>query len=92
MASKELNLTSVKRFGTRYGPRLRNKVAEIELSSRAWHKCPYCSRASVKRVATGIFNCRKCQETFTGKAYMPIKKIITRIEAIPTEEKKEEEE
>ncbi|MBI4448686.1 50S ribosomal protein L37ae [Candidatus Woesearchaeota archaeon] len=92
MASKELNLASAKRFGARYGPRIRNKVAEIELSSRGWHKCPYCSRQQVKRVAIGIFSCRKCNETFTGKAYGPIKKIITKTETLPEEETPAEEE
>ena len=92
MASKELNLSSAKRYGARYGPRLRNKVAEIELQSRAWHKCPYCSRPQVKRISNGIFKCRKCSEQFTGKAYSPIKKIVIKAEAVANEEVFTEEE
>lgn len=87
MASKELNLSAAKRYGARYGPRIKNKVVEIELSSRGWHKCPYCSREQVKRVVAGIFECRKCDKRFTGKAYMPVKKAIIKAEALPMEEK-----
>ena len=58
-----------KRFGPRYGRKPKKKFAQIEAQQRAKHKCPYCNKTSVKRVAMGIWNCAKCDTKFTGKAY-----------------------
>jgi large subunit ribosomal protein L37Ae len=61
---------SAGRYGARYGKRLKTKVSNIEKVQRSSQKCPYCSRLTVKRVAAGIFSCKKCNAKFTGKAYM----------------------
>ncbi len=76
----------VKRYGARYGRTLREKAAFLDHESRRKHNCPYCSRPAVKRVAAGLWNCRKCDKTFTGRAYTISKKIIL-TEEIATEEK-----
>ena len=47
------------------------KINEIEVFQRKRHKCPYCSKIAVKRVAFGIFQCKSCGSKFTGKAYFP---------------------
>ncbi|MBI2668674.1 50S ribosomal protein L37ae [Candidatus Woesearchaeota archaeon] len=60
-----------KRFGTRYGPRVRNKFGEIEALQRAKHKCRQCSKTTIKRLALGIWECRNCRIKFSGKAYTP---------------------
>ena len=73
----EENLGSVKRFGARYGRKLKVKFSKIETEQRKLHKCPYCSKTAVKRIAVGIWNCRKCNAKFTGKAYSITNKIIT---------------
>jgi len=72
----EAHLGLIKRFGARYGRKLREKVAEIDHESRRKHVCPYCSRIAVKRVAAGIWECRKCNKKFTGRAYTISKKIL----------------
>ena len=77
MKSKE-NLGSVKRFGARYGRKPKVKFSKIETEQRKLHKCPYCNKVAVKRIAVGIWNCRKCNVKFTGKAYSVSKKIITK--------------
>ncbi|MBW2996365.1 50S ribosomal protein L37ae [Candidatus Woesearchaeota archaeon] len=82
MAEKK-KLGSVKRFGARYGRRVKHKLAEIEAVQRGKHICPYCRAQRVKRVAAGIWECRKCESKFTGKAYSVKKSIIK-------EEEKEE--
>ena len=74
----EENLGSVKRFGARYGRKLKIKFSKIETEQRKLHKCPYCNKTAVKRIAVGIWNCKKCHAKFTGKAYSVSKKIITK--------------
>ena len=69
---------STKRFGPRYGRRLKEKVAEIEAGYRKKNKCPYCGKINVKRVALGIWFCKSCNSKFTGKAYSLSKKTLTK--------------
>lgn len=57
------------RFGARYGRTIRKKVTGIEKRQKAYFKCPYCSAVKVKRVASGIWQCRKCKNKFTGRSY-----------------------
>ncbi len=67
MASKT-NLTT-KRFGVRYGRTVKQKLAKIEASSKAKHKCPFCAAQKVKKKQAGIWECAKCGKIFTGRAY-----------------------
>ncbi|MFH1276652.1 MAG: 50S ribosomal protein L37ae [Candidatus Woesearchaeota archaeon] len=62
-------MTSTKRFGPRYGRSTKTKFAKVEVQQRAKHKCPYCNKVEVKRVAMGIWECRSCEQKFAGKAY-----------------------
>ncbi|HIH15138.1 MAG TPA: 50S ribosomal protein L37ae [Nanoarchaeota archaeon] len=66
---KTKKLGSVARFGARYGKRTKTKFMNVEKAQKAPQKCPYCSRTVVKRLAAGIFQCKKCDSKFTGKAY-----------------------
>lgn len=63
------HLARTKRFGARYGPRLRHKVGEIEHLQRSSTKCPSCNKDKVKRLAVGIWHCSVCKVKFAGKAY-----------------------
>jgi len=82
---------SVKRFGARYGRKLKERFGKIEAVQRRRQKCPYCSAAKVKRIAVGIWSCRKCNVKFTGKAYSVSKKITEQKPEEPAiDEKKEE--
>ncbi len=58
-----------KRFGARYGLRVKKMVDAIEAQSRKKYRCPYCGKVAVKRVAVGIWQCKSCGAKFTGKAY-----------------------
>src|SRR3989338_11574777 len=77
-AEEKSGLGSVKRFGARYGRKLKLKLSKIETEQRKLHKCPYCNKMAVKRVAMGIWNCRKCKAKFAGKAYSVKKKILAK--------------
>jgi len=67
MATKKVGTTG--RFGARYGRKLRGKVAAVEKKLRSKHKCPYCNKLKVKRLASGIWQCKSCNSKFTGQAY-----------------------
>ena len=62
---------SAGRFGPRYGRFGRKLVTESEKISRAKHLCPHCDTVAVKRVGTGIWECKKCGYKFAGGAYTP---------------------
>lgn len=80
---------STKRFGSRYGRTIKHNFAKIEKEQRKLHKCPYCNKIAVKRLAVGIWYCRKCEAKFTGKAYTISEKILIK-EPLPEEEKEGE--
>ena len=97
MADKTKGYGSVKRFGVRYGTKLKGKIGKIEAERRLSTKCPYCHYGKAKRMAAGIWFCQKCKSRFTGKAYSPggpvvIKEEVTEAiaEAIEAPEKTEE--
>lgn len=60
----------MRRFGARYGRTVKHRRAKIEKIQKANHKCPYCSRMRVSRLAYGIWQCSKCDSKFTAKAYL----------------------
>lgn len=62
---------STKRFGARYGLKTKKKFSQIEKKQRAKHKSPFCNKMSVKRLAVGIWFCKKTGKKFAGKAYTP---------------------
>ena len=69
--SRTKKVGSTGRFGVRYGIKVRQRVLDVERRQKQKHKCPYCHKLKVKRVAAGIYLCKKCNSKFTGKAYWP---------------------
>ena len=57
---------SSKRFGSRYGNRIRKNVDEAE--DRTEEECPECE-GDVERNAAGIWKCQDCGKKFAGGAY-----------------------
>ncbi len=62
---------SAGRFGTRYGVKNRKLVADIEEKMHADYACSKCGAVKMKRIATGIWKCTKCEVTVTGGSYVP---------------------
>jgi len=58
-----------KRLGARYGRTIRRKLAKVEIKQKASYVCPSCRKKAVKRLAIGIWQCRKCNAKIAGKAY-----------------------
>lgn len=73
MASKSKH-GSAARYGSRYGARLRKKINLVEDIQKKSSICPSCATEAVKRVAKGIWQCRKCKYKFAGGTYAPSKK------------------
>jgi len=58
------------KFGPRYGKKLRKLIIEVGKKQKTKKLCPYCKKVSqIKKLSIGIWNCKKCNKTFTGKAY-----------------------
>tara|TARA_Y100000310_G_scaffold138289_2_gene137269 strand:- start:64100 stop:64312 length:213 start_codon:yes stop_codon:yes gene_type:complete len=69
MATKKVGTSG--KYGPRYGKTLKVKVATIERQQKKKHKCPGCGKNQVKRISLGIYQCKKCNHKFAGKAYIP---------------------
>lgn len=59
------------RFGARYGKSIRQKISDIEKKEKSRYECPKCHKVSVKRISSGIWQCRSCNTKMGGKAYIP---------------------
>ncbi|MEM3405817.1 MAG: 50S ribosomal protein L37ae [Candidatus Pacearchaeota archaeon] len=57
------------RFSSRYGTKVKEKIRKIESIQRKKQKCPFCNKKKVKRLAKGIWYCRKCKKKFTSGCY-----------------------
>ena len=68
--AKKTSLRSTKRFGTRYGKSIKEKLDTIEHEQRKLQKCPVCNQVKAKRVAAGIYACRACGAKFASRAYV----------------------
>ena len=57
-------------MGPRYGIRIRRRVLEIDRARGRDAACPRCSTVTVQRVASGVFQCRRCDTKFSSGAYL----------------------
>lgn len=57
-------------MGPRYGIRIRRRVLEIDRERRKPAPCPRCSTTTVRRVASGVYRCRRCGTRFSSGAYV----------------------
>ncbi len=69
MKTKTVGTTG--RFGPRYGTKTKKIIRKIESKMKKERLCPYCERSALKRIAPGIWYCRKCKTKFAGAAYFP---------------------
>lgn len=77
---------SSKRFGSRYGSKIRKNVDEAE--SRDNYKCPECG-GKLEREAAGVWKCKSCNTKMTGGAYKPdtgAKEMLKKALQVETEE------
>lgn len=53
----------------RYGKKIRDGLKNIKRLTTRKYKCPLCTRISVRRISTGIWQCKKCGTKFASNAY-----------------------
>ncbi len=88
--TKTKKVGSAGKFGARYGMRVRKKWLEVDKKQKARYECPVCKRTAVKRVASGIWGCRKCDAKFTGGAYVPVTPVTNMVDRAITKAALEE--
>jgi large subunit ribosomal protein L37Ae len=76
-------------MGPRYGIRIRRRVLELDRARGLDAACPRCSTITVARVASGVFECRRCGTKFASGAYLftpppPITRSEKDSAALPT--------
>ncbi|MHB8351605.1 MAG: eL43 family ribosomal protein [Thermoplasmata archaeon] len=56
-------------MGPRYGIRIRRRVLEIDRIKISRSACPQCATTTIARVASGVYECRRCGNRFASGAY-----------------------
>jgi large subunit ribosomal protein L37Ae len=70
MSKRTKKVGSTAWMGPRYGIRIRRRVLEIDRARSKDAACPRCSTVTLHRVASGIFECRRCGTRFASNAYV----------------------
>ncbi|MGI0070868.1 MAG: 50S ribosomal protein L37ae [Thermoplasmata archaeon] len=70
MSQRTKKVGSTAWMGPRYGIRIRRRVLELDRAAAKPAACPRCSTATLHRVASGIFECRRCGTRFASNAYV----------------------
>lgn len=78
------------RFGARYGRGIKLRALKVETKQKAEQECRKCGFSSIKRLASGLFHCSKCNTKFAGGAYTPtttsgeiVSKMVTQKKFLP---------
>ena len=66
--TKKVDLTGW--MGPRYGIRIRRRVLDLDRARAAPAGCPKCSTMTIGRVASGVFECRRCGTRYASNAYV----------------------
>ena len=69
MSKRTKKVGSTGWMGPRYGIRIRRRVLEIDRERKRNAPCPRCSTVTLHRVASGVFECRRCGTRFASNAY-----------------------
>ena len=71
MAKRTQKTGLTARFGSRYGVSVRRREGSAIKKKSRKYTCPVCQYQKVRRKAAGIWECRKCNHTFTGGVWEP---------------------
>ena len=70
MSKRTKKVGSTGWMGPRYGIRIRRRVLELDRARKRPASCPQCSTVTLHRVASGIYECRRCGTRFASNAYI----------------------
>ena len=71
MAKRTQKSGTTARFGSRYGVSVRRRAGAALKKKARHYTCPSCNYQKVRRKAAGIWECRKCNHTFSGGVWEP---------------------
>ena len=71
MAKRTQKAGATARFGPRYGVSVRRRAGSAISKKSRKYTCPSCHYSKVRRKAAGIWECRKCNHTFSGGVWEP---------------------
>lgn len=69
MSKRTKKVGSTGWMGPRYGIRIRRRVLDIDREKTKDSACPHCSTVTLARVASGVYECRRCGTRFSSGAY-----------------------
>ena len=69
MAKRTKKVGICGKYGARYGATLRKVVKKFEISQHATYVSPFCGKNSVRRVAGGIWKCKRTNKKIAGGCY-----------------------
>ena len=61
--------TIIKGLGAKFGTPVRKRYGRLAHLQRKYRICPSCGSVSLKRKASGIWACLKCDFRIAGEAY-----------------------
>jgi large subunit ribosomal protein L37Ae len=70
MSKRTKKVGSTGWMGPRYGIRIRRRVIEIDRARSSAATCPRCSTVTLRRVASGVFECHRCGTRYASGAYV----------------------
>lgn len=68
--TKKVGITG--KYGPRYGSSLKYRAKLCMDAQSKRYECVFCGKIALKRVAAGIWQCRRCKKRITGGAYAPV--------------------
>mgnify|MGYP001156844600 FL=1 len=71
MAKRTQKAGATARYGARYGVSVRRRAGSALAKKSRKYTCPSCHYPKVRRKAAGIWECRKCDHTFSGGVWEP---------------------
>ena len=71
MAKRTQKAGLTARFGSRYGVSVRRRAGSALRKKSRLYVCPSCQYRKGRRKSAGIWECKKCNYTFTGGVWEP---------------------